>query len=364
MREEDKGHHHRTLFERIGRRWRERVDKAKEYEVTEAEEVVDRGFIPSFLFDAEYQEAQRLKQRLLREYEGKKLEEVIDGEEFRTKNGVCYRITTQGKINLMSFTYQKARKAILSDFKLIYGIGEAKERILKEEGYRTIEDLTKHPRFGEQATKFLEVINRPDALRLINWIGHWLPKSHPLVLYVSGLYDKEDFTILDIESMGLFSRPIILIGIAQLSGDDILITQYFLRNIAEEPSVLAGFLSQVRGNCAFITFNGRNFDIPYIKERLVYYGMRANLDVPNFDVLYFSRRAWREKLPNCRLTTLEKYLLGIRRKDDVPSALVPEFYETYLRTGNIGPVIPIIEHNRQDLITLANIFSRLCEEWG
>jgi len=364
MTEENKEHEHKAFFERIGKRWRERVDKAKEYEIIETEEAVDKGFIPSFLLGNEYQEAQELKQKLLRKYEGKELEEVVDGKELETKNGVCYYITSQGKINLTSFTPWKARETILADFKLIYGIGEARERILKEEGYRTIEDLTRHPRFGGQANEFLKIIDKCDTSRLIDWIGHWLPKSHPLVLYVSGLYRKEDFTILDIETMGLFSRPIILIGIAKISDEDILINQYLLRNIAEEPCALAGFLSRMRENSAFITFNGRNFDIPYIKERLAYYGMKAEFDVPNFDILYFSRRAWRKKLPNCRLSTLERYLLGVRRENDVPGALVPEFYEAYLRTKNVGPVLPIIEHNKQDLITLTNIFSRLCEEWG
>lgn len=355
---------HKALFERIGRRWRERVDKAKEYEIIETEEVVDKGVMPSLLFEDEYQEAQKLKQKLLTEYEGKRLEEVVDGQELKTEAGVCYRITSQGKIDLTSFTPQKAKKTILSDFKLIYGIGEVTEKILKEEGYTSIEDLTRHPRFGGQAAEFLEIINHCNTSRIIDWIEHWFPKSHPLVLYVSGLYHKENFIVLDIETMGLFSRPIILIGMAKISGNDISINQYFLRNIAEEPSALVGFLSRIRENGAFITFNGRNFDIPYIKERLTYYGMRADLNMPNFDILYFSRRAWRKKLPNCRLTTLERYLLGIKRENDVPSALVPEFYETYLRTKNVGLVIPIIEHNKQDLVTLTNIFSRLCEEWG
>ncbi|HID94242.1 MAG TPA: exonuclease, partial [bacterium (Candidatus Stahlbacteria)] len=44
-----------------------------------------------------------------------------------------------------------------------------------------------------------------------------------------------------------------------------------------------------------------------------------------------------------------------------PAALVPDFYATYLRTKNVGPLIAIIEHNRDDLITLASVFSKLCE---
>jgi len=112
-----------------------------------------------------------------------------------------------------------------------------------------------------------------------------------------------------------------------------------------------------------VTFNGRTFDIPYIRERLAYYGIRANLERPHFDVLHFSRRAWRDCVPDCKLTTLERCFFGIQREDDVPSAMVPEFYESYMRTGNPGPLVPIVEHNRRDLLTLASLFSKLHEEW-
>lgn len=373
----------KTIFDRIGKRWRERVDKVKEYEIIEKREEAERGeakeeeiereeraerefvsFFPSGVGYQEYQEAQRLKEKLLEKYKGKALEDVIEGEDFKTEKGICYHIENQGKISLEIINPDKARKKILSDLKLIYGIGEVTEHILKGQGYKTVEDLIGHPRFGSEAARFLEIVNRCDTYQIVDWMGRWLPKSHPLVLYSSALRKKEDFTVLDIETMGLFSRPIILFGVAQVSGTHILISQYFLRSIKEEPAALMGFLSHTNENSIFITFNGRAFDIPYIKERLAYYRMRADLERPHFDVLHFSRRAWREKAPDCRLTTLEKYLLGIERINDVPSALVPEFYETYLKTKNIGPILPIIEHNRQDLVTLASIFSKLHEEWG
>jgi uncharacterized protein YprB with RNaseH-like and TPR domain len=39
--------------------------------------------------------------------------------------------------------------------------------------------------------------------------------------------------------------------------------------------------------------------------------------------------------------------------------MVPEFYETYLRSGNCGPLVPIVEHNRQDVISTARLFFHL-----
>jgi uncharacterized protein YprB with RNaseH-like and TPR domain len=203
-----------------------------------------------------------------------------------------------------------------------------------------------------------------DSSKIMDRISYWLSKSDELVYCCSGFHDKEDFVFFDIETLGLFNRPIILIGIAKFEGESLSINQYFLRDLGQEPAALNGFLSHIGPESVLVSYNGKSFDIPYIRERLSYYGMLGLMERPHFDMLHFSRRAWRNKYPNCRLITLEKYIFGIERNDDVPSALVPEFYETYLKTGNIGPVIPIIEHNRQDLITLTNIFSKLYEEWA
>jgi len=347
---------HKTKFDRIGKRWRESIDKVKEYEIVEDEEEDNEEF--------ECEEAEKLKHRLLKKYKGKKLEDVIEGKKLKTPEGVCYHIESQDIINLKVINPEHARKKILSDLKLICGIREETERILKKEGYKTIYDLTEHPRFGSEAKRFVEIIDKCDTFQIIDWVGHRFSKSHPLILYSSSLHNKEDFIIFDIESMGLYTEPIILFGVAQISGDHILINQYLLGDIKEEPAALTCFLSHIDVNSAFITFNSRTFDVPYIRKRLIYYRMKGDLEKPHFDILYFSKRAWGGCVPNCRLNTLEKYLLGIERKDDVPSALVPDFYETYMRSKNIGPLIPIIKHNKQDLVTLANIFSKLHNEWG
>jgi uncharacterized protein YprB with RNaseH-like and TPR domain len=66
-------------------------------------------------------------------------------------------------------------------------------------------------------------------------------------------------------------------------------------------------------------------------------------------------------LPDCRLETVEK-LLCVERAIDIPSALVPEFYLDYLRERNVGPLVAILEHNRQDLLSLALLLRKFWEE--
>ncbi len=323
----------------------------------------ENNFFGNGISYEEQAESLALKQRLIKEYKGKKIEDVLEGTVLNTGNGSCYLIENRSLLKCELIDPEKAKLKILSNLRLIYGIGKFTEVILKEQGFRTIEDLTGHNRFGSKAKKILNIINSCKYNQLIESIEYWFPKSHPLVLFSSSFFKKEDFIILDIETLGLFNRPIILIGIAKITGSEIIIKQYFPRDISEESVILSGFLSNVSKDNIFITFNGRTFDIPYIKQRLAFYGIRGNLNKPNYDVLHFSRRAWRNKVDNCRLGTLEKVFFNTQRNDDIPSAMVPDFYETYLKEGNIGPLLPIIEHNKQDLITLVNLFSKLHIEW-
>jgi uncharacterized protein YprB with RNaseH-like and TPR domain len=348
----------------IGRRLRESLERASEVVVIEHEQTMPaRPFAASWVDYREYHDAQRLKSELLRRYRGQALEDVLPGEEVRTAHGVCYRLVSRDASRLRTVDPSEAGRRILSDLKLLYGVGEVTEAALKRQGVGSIADLADHPRFGGQARSILKMVEEGDTTGLLDWIGRGFQKSHPLALFSSGFHREEDFIFLDIETLGMFQRPIILLGLARVHGVEIRVEQYLLRRIDEEPAALAGLLTHLSGRRAFVTYNGRTFDIPYIRERLAYYGIRANLEGPHFDVLHFSRRAWRDCVPDCKLTTLESCFLGIQREDDVPSALVPEFYESYMRTGNPGPLVPIVEHNRRDLLTLASLFSKLHEEW-
>ena len=47
-------------------------------------------------------------------------------------------------------------------------------------------------------------------------IGCRHAKSHPCVLGTAGLHEPEDYVFLDIETLGLFSRPIILFGVGTI----------------------------------------------------------------------------------------------------------------------------------------------------
>jgi uncharacterized protein YprB with RNaseH-like and TPR domain len=206
--------------------------------------------------------------------------------------------------------------------------------------------------------------NLEDAVigRVINTVkGECYNITSQEIINLTNIGDSKSL-IFDIETMGFSSVPIILIGLALIKDDRLLIEQYLSRNAEEEPAILEAFASHLREVDTVITFNGTRFDIPFVEDRFSYHKMKGDIyNKVHHDALPLSRYEWKKKLPNCKLCTLEKHILGIEREDDVPSRSVPDFYRTYIQQKNVGPLIPIIGHNRQDLITLARIFSKLRE---
>jgi uncharacterized protein YprB with RNaseH-like and TPR domain/DNA-directed RNA polymerase subunit RPC12/RpoP len=354
----------KVALQRAAESLRERVGSAKEFEVlSEVEnQQTSAPAFGSWLWSSEFDAALRFEKRLIREYKGKTLEEAIPGEVVSNDQGECYAISASCTSTFKKATYEESRRLLISDLKVIAGIGPVREQALKQQGYSTLEDLKNHPIWQAEATKFMKIIDQKKVDSIQKWLWQRLPKSHPLLHYLAGFYSDEDFAIVDIETLGLSERPIILLGLAKLNQGTICTSQFLLRDIADEPGAIWALVSQIDPKLSLITYNGRSFDIPYIKQRLAYYGLDSSLDNPHFDILHFTRRALKPKLSDCRLDTVEKYL-GIEREINIPGALVPQFYDTYQKTKNVGPLVPIVEHNKQDLLTLASLFSKLYEEW-
>jgi uncharacterized protein YprB with RNaseH-like and TPR domain len=346
---------------------RQRIARSKEYEVVsetkDKEEQPKGAAVETWIWSSEYDKALKLEGELIKQYDGKSLEESIAGKVVSNQQGECYTISSSCTSKFKLATYEESRRHIISDLKVLPGIGPVREQTLKQQGYKTVEELENHPLWKKPASNFMKLINEKEIDSTQKWLWQRLPKSHPLLHYLAGFCKDQDFAIIDIETLGLSERPIILLGIAKPTKDHVCTSQFLLRDIQDEPSAIWALVSQLEPNLSLITFNGRSFDIPYIKQRLAYYGLDASLDNPHFDVLHFTRRALRHKLADCRLETVEKYI-GIQREINIPGALVPHFYDTYLRTKNVGPVVAIVEHNKQDLLTLGTLFSKLYEEWN
>lgn len=311
------------------------------------------------------EEARRLRDDLLAGYRDRTLEDVFFGREVACPSGTCYVVESRSPLSLDARDPDRAAAALLGDLTLVRGIGEATRRRLAERGCRTITDLMGDPRYRRDAARLLDSVAGGDTRDITAEIERRRKRSDPLLLEASRFHAPEEFVFLDIETLGLSSRPVFLIGLGRVSGGTISVRQYLSRSVGEEAATLAAVLPDLEAEgAALVTFNGRVFDVPYIRDRLARHGIRADLALPHFDLLHFARGRWRNSLGSCRLGALEEGVLGLAREDDVPSRMVPEFYETYRRTRNPGPLVPVVEHNRQDIVSLARLFAVLRGDGG
>lgn len=306
---------------------------------------------------------QDYKQDLLEKYDGKRLRNLANSSIVSTDYGDTLKITEKEKIDF-KIADNNFKEQINNNLKLLPKIGLKTEQNLKNKGYFTIESLKNHDRYCDVASKFIDEIDDLSFGEVVELLDNnkYSRKCRDNLLKSISLCDCENFKFMDIETLGLSNVPIILIGIAEIKGSKIISSQYFLRDIYEEPAVIEAYISHLDEDSVHVTFNGKSFDVPFIKNRCLSNRMDANLDLPHFDLMYFAKNLWKEKLPNCQLQTIEKEIFGIEREGDVPGQYIPDYYNTYLSEKNIGPIVPIIEHNRQDIVSLASFLEKMYGE--
>ncbi|HVP96578.1 ribonuclease H-like domain-containing protein [Methanoregula sp.] len=348
---------------RIGALWQQRMAALREYSVVRDGNVFGAGLAGSCLFSSEYDRARALLENLVLQYDGTPFTSLFPGSEIETENGTCLTLEHREVFASPPLDGKRLDAEMLADLTLVRGIGERSAVRLKARGWKTIADLVNHPRFRHAAREVLDRLACSDPREIMDLAGSRHARSHPFVLGAACAFAPKDFVFLDIETLGLFSRPIILFGVGTIEQENFVVRQYLLRDISEEPAALTALAGHFAGQKkALVTFNGKAFDLPYVQDRLAYYGIPPVTRVPHFDVLHFARRRWKGQYPSCRLGELESVILGVGRKDDVPGQMVPEFYETYIRTKNCGPLVPIVSHNRQDVISTAHLFFYLLGE--
>ena len=174
---------------------------------------------------------------------------------------------------------------------------------------------------------------------------------------------REDICFLDTETTGLShgaGTVAFLVGVGRFTGDGFLVRQYLMRDYDEEPALLAHVAEDMRSCRALCTFNGASFDLPLLEGRFTMQRMREEFAArPHVDLLPAARRVWKLRLKKCNLTSLEEAVLGLTREDDLPGALVPERYFSFLKTGDASLLTDVLTHNGQDIVSLAHILDRL-----
>jgi hypothetical protein len=167
---------------------------------------------------------------------------------------------------------------------------------------------------------------------------------------------------LDTETTGLAGGTgtyAFLVGVGFFDDEAFEVRQYFLRDLDEEPRLLAALARLLPGFGGLVTYNGAMFDLPLLETRFVLGRCRWPGEIFHLDLLPPSRRLWRWHLDDCRLGTVEQHAVGFARGDDIPGALIPAVYFDYLRRRASGPLPRVFEHNRNDILSLVALTGRV-----
>ena len=178
----------------------------------------------------------------------------------------------------------------------------------------------------------------------------------------------ESLAFIDLETTSLTTGTgnyPFLTGVGYVRGSAFIVEQYFMGEYAAESAMLEMVLPLIQDR-TFVTFNGKSFDIPLLKNRF-----RMNrvpgfpLDAEHLDLIHSGRRIFRHVFESCSLKSFEERLMGIVREGDIPGWLIPEVYFSYQHHGDTERIPSVIDHNLQDIrsmYTLLVIFNRIYEE--
>ena len=177
---------------------------------------------------------------------------------------------------------------------------------------------------------------------------------------------RERLVCFDTETTGLaggVGTKAFMIGVAQWRDRELHVRQYYLTALAGEAAMLRLFTRLLPPDAIFVSYNGRSYDAPLLKGRYRMHRQPHPFDQRgHVDLLYPVRRAYRGVWENCRLQTIERHLLGIVRHDDLPGSEAPSAWLSYLRGESSVNLARVVEHNRQDLRTLAALLERFVRD--
>ncbi|MBC8184753.1 ribonuclease H-like domain-containing protein [candidate division KSB1 bacterium] len=171
--------------------------------------------------------------------------------------------------------------------------------------------------------------------------------------------DLRNSLFFDTETTGLAGGSgtyILLAGFGFFKENQFILKQFFLRDIPEEFSMLKKIHELINQFDSFVSFNGKSYDLPLLKDRFTLQRIRFNsTNYPHLDLLHASRRVWKNRLPDCSLGTIERSIMDVFRDGDVPSYLIPELYFEYLRTKDARPLKKVFYHNKIDILSLVSL---------
>jgi uncharacterized protein len=173
----------------------------------------------------------------------------------------------------------------------------------------------------------------------------------------------QPFVCLDLETTGLATAAgtvAFLVGLGFWDGSRMSVRQLLLPDHADEQAFLDALEDALPADSWLVTYNGRTFDWPLLTARFRLHRRVAPAHEGHLDLLPVARQLWKHRTGNARLATIEDAVCAVVRDGDLPGALIPERYFGYLRSRRGELLRDVVEHNRQDIVSLGLLLAVLC----
>ena len=166
-------------------------------------------------------------------------------------------------------------------------------------------------------------------------------------------FEKQNLAVFDIETTGLnpTSSRLILSGIISVNSSGAVYTQLLAEDLSDEKHVIEETCSVLSKADIIITYNGRHFDIPFLKKRASAYGISVP-DKYNLDLYTLVRdySALGNMLSGLKQKNIEEFLgISAFRSDTISGYESVKLFERYLNTGSFALRDKILLHNADDI---------------
>lgn len=172
---------------------------------------------------------------------------------------------------------------------------------------------------------------------------------------------------LDTETTGLGTAAgtlAFLVGLGWWSGSRFEQVQLLLPDHGDEPALLDAVAAALPPVAWLVTYNGLTFDWPLLTTRYRLAHRAAPPLAGHLDLLTHVRRLFRHRLGDARLATVERDVLRVRRDGDVAGWEIPERYLQFVHGGAAQPLAFVVEHNAEDVRSLARLLAHLDTEYA
>lgn len=181
--------------------------------------------------------------------------------------------------------------------------------------------------------------------------------THPLS---SKGHQANELFFFDTETTGLgggVGNTIFLLGQAQVFHDRVVVKQHLLPNPGNEVALYQSFLNGINSK-TLVTYNGKAFDWPQVKTRhtLIRESVPSLPPFGHFDLFHAARRLWKKEMDSVKLANVEKVILDIHRKDDVPGYLAPMIYFQFVKQQQPEIIMGVLKHNEIDVLSLITLY--------